>query len=174
MSLYSELLFDMNALSYLDKLVILPQALGCVERPLTSDLIRYKEMSHEHSRPRWEEAERCGMMSLELSEEEMAEVVQCMLENKGLSLYDAGMIFLCRKTGFPLFTEDKKMISVMERLCLPRVSLVSFVEALGNAGVLSGHELVEICERICAELLPKRYDAECEQICQRFLIAEED
>ena len=37
MSLYSELLFDMNALSYLDKLVILPQGLGCVERPLTSD-----------------------------------------------------------------------------------------------------------------------------------------
>ena len=66
------------------------------------------------------------------------------------------------------------MISVMERLCLPRVSLVSFVEALGNAGVLSGRELVEICERICAELLPKRYDSECERICKRFMIAEED
>ena len=174
MSLYSELLFDMNALSYLDKLVILPQALGCIERPLTSDLIRYKEMSHENSRPRWEEAERCGMMSLELSEEEMAEVVQCMLENKGLSLYDAGMIFLCQKTGFPLFTEDKKMMSVMKQLSLPHISLVSFVETLGDAGLLSGEKVAEICKRICAELLPKRYDSECERICERFMIAEED
>ena len=174
MRLYSEVLFDMNALSYLDRLGIISQSVSCVERPLTSDLIRHKEMSHENSRPRWEEVERCGMMSLPLAEDEMFDVLCCMQENKGLSLYDAGMIFLCQKTGFPLFTEDKKMISVMERLCLPRVSLVSFVEALGNAGVLSGRELVEICERICAELLPKRYDAECEQICQRFLIAEED
>ena len=174
MSLYSDLLFDMNALSYLDKLVILPQALGCVERPLTSDLIRYKEMSHENSRPRWEEAERCGMLSLELSEAEMAEVVRCMLENKGLSLYDAGMIFLCQKTGYPMLTEDKKMCSVMEKLGLPHVSLVSFVERLGEAGVLSRTQVVEICERICVELLPKRYDAECRRICGRFVVAEED
>ena len=174
MSLYSELLFDMNALSYLDRLGIISQSVSCVERPLTSDLIRHKEMSHENSRPRWEEVERCGMMSLPLAEDEMFDVLCCMQENKGLSLYDAGMIVLCQKTGFPLFTEDRKMISVMERLCLPRVSLVSFVEALGNAGVLSADKVAEICERICAELLPKRYDAECERICQRFMIAEED
>lgn len=174
MSLYSELLFDMNALSYLDKLAILSPALGCVERPLTSDLIRYKEMSHENSRPRWEEAERCGMLSLALSETEMSEVVRCMLENKGLSLYDAGMIFLCQKTGYPMLTEDKKMCSVMEKLGLSHVSLVSFIERLGEAGVLSGTQVVEICERICVELLPKRYDAECERICERFVVAEED
>ena len=174
MSLYSELLFDMNALSYLDKLVILPQALGCVERPLTSDLIRYKEMSHENSRPRWEEVERCGMMSLPLAEDEMFDVLCCMQENKGLSLYDAGMIVLCQKTGFPLFTEDKKMMSVMKQLSLPHISLVSFVEALGDAGLLSADKVAEICKRICAELLPKRYDVECERICERFMIAEED
>lgn len=174
MRLYSEVLFDMNALSYLDRLGIISQSVSCVERPLTSDLIRHKEMSHEHSRPRWEEVERCGMMSLELSEEEMAEVVQCMQENKGLSLYDAGMIVLCQKTGFPLFTEDKKMMSVMKQLSLPHISLVSFVEALGDAGLLSADKVAEICKRICAELLPKRYDSECERICKRFMIAEED
>ena len=174
MRLYSEVLFDMNALSYLDRLGIISQSVSCVERPLTSDLIRHKEMSHENSRPRWEEVERCGMMSLPLAEDEMFDVLCCMQENKGLSLYDAGMIVLCQKTGFPLFTEDKKMMSVMKQLSLPHISLVSFVEALGDAGLLSADKVAEICKRICAELLPKRYDSECERICERFMIAEED
>ena len=62
MSLPSRLLFDMNALRYLDQLGLLEVCISAIQDPYTLDLIRMQEMR----KPTWEDVVLYGMRSCEL------------------------------------------------------------------------------------------------------------
>lgn len=150
MSLPSRLLFDMNALRYLDQLGLLEVCISAIQDPCTLDLIRMQEMR----KPTWEDVVPYGMRSCELSSEMMTEAVTLMSGSPKLSIYDAGLIVLAKESGFPIVTEDGAMVKVMSRQKVLHVSLPEMVDSLVDAGKISYEEAVPVFRRISTELLP--------------------
>lgn len=150
MSLFPRLLFDMNALRYLDQLRLLKVCVGAVAEPCTLDLIRFTEMKN----PVWEDVKPYGMQSCELTPEMMAEAVAVMGVSPKLSICDAGLIVLAKEYNIPVFTEDMAMVKVMSRQKVLHVSLPEMVDSLVDAGKISYEEGVSAFRRISTELLP--------------------
>lgn len=150
MSLPSRLLFDMNALRYLDQLRLLEVCISAVQVPCTLDLIRKQEMRS----PTWGDVVLYGMQSLELTSEMMAEAYALIGGFPKLSICDAGLIVLAKEYGIPIFTEDRAMVKMMGRQKVLHVSLPEMVDSLVDAGKISYEDAVPMFQRISTELLP--------------------
>lgn len=150
MSLFPRLLFDMNALRYLDQLGLLEVCIRAVAEPCTLDLIRFMEMKN----PVWADVEPHGMRSLELTSRMMAEAYALIGGFPKLSICDAGLIVLAKEYGIPIFTEDTAMIKMMSRQNVLHVSLPEIIDSLAVAGKISYEEAVPLVRRVSTELLP--------------------
>lgn len=150
MSLPSRLLFDMNALRYLDQLGLLEVCISAIQDPYTLDLIRMQEMR----KPTWEDVVLYGMRSCELSSEMMTEAVTLMSGSPKLSICDAGLIVLAKESGLPIVTEDGAMVKVMSRQKVLHVSVPEMVDLLVGAEIISREVAVGLFQRLSAELLP--------------------
>ena len=150
MSLYPRLLFDMNALRYLDQLELLEVCVEAVAKPRTLDLIRFKEMKN----PVWEDVEPYGMQSCALTPEMMAEADAMTKVSPKLSICDAGLIVLAKEYNIPVFTEDMAMVKVMNHQKVQHVSLPEMVDSLVDAKKISYEKAGPVFQRIFTELLP--------------------
>ena len=154
MSLFNQVLLDMNALTYFLELSLQEEFFGNVGESFTLDLIKVAEMK----RPSWEEMTRYGLQTMELSGTQMSDAISLMTKRKGLSICDAGMLILCRDTGIPLITEDKKMISEMEREGWQRVSIPDVVGMMMQEGIISHERACRIFDLLNSTILKKRYN----------------
>lgn len=164
MSIFSHLIFDTNAFRYLDELDLLDVCLEAVESPLTLDMIRDIELK----KPCWEDVACHGVAVLSLDGKMMAEAVSCMSKCRGLSIYDAGLIVLGQCFGYPVFTEDRKMIRELSFKKVRHVSLPEVIEGLVFEGYLSPEGGADAAEVISSQLLPGRYDKECAYLREKF------
>lgn len=164
MTLPDKLLFDMNALRYLDQLGILAPCISMIKNPYTLDLIKEKEMKN----PSWEEVEKGGMKTLGLSGKQMLEAEELRSGHKKLSIYDAGIIILAVKKKYPLFTEDRKMITEMKRLGVRHVCLPEMIDYLYQHDIISLAEAHKFIEMTQSTLLPKRYEGLCADLLQKY------
>ena len=165
MSIFCNLIFDANVLTYLYELGLLETCVKAVEHPFTLDLIRDVELK----RMPWADVVRREVGVLSLDEKMMGDAVSYMSDCRGLSFYDAGLIVLGKCFGFPVFTEDKKMIRELLRLGLKHVSLLEVVEALVSAKCISCGVGVDSVDAIASKLLPGRYNKECGCLRKSFL-----
>lgn len=160
----SKLLFDMNVLRYLDQLGILTQCISMIKNPYTLDLIKEKEMMN----PSWEDVEKGGMKTLGLSGKQMLEAEELRGGHKKLSIYDAGIIILAAKKNYPLFTEDRKMITEMERLGIRHICLPEMIDLMYQNGIISKDEAHQFIEMTQSTLLQKRYDEYCVELLEKY------
>jgi len=154
MSLFNQVLLDMNGLTYFLDLSIQEEFFGNAGESFTLDLIKETEMK----RPSWEEMTRYGLQTMSLSDTQMSDAISLMTKRKGLSICDAGMLILCRDTGIPLITEDKKMISEMEREGWQRIPLPDVVGMMMQKGIISRERACHIFAQLDSTLLKKRYN----------------
>ena len=154
MSLFNQVLLDMNGLTYFLDLSIQEEFFGNAGESFTLDLIKVAEMK----RPSWDEMSGYGLQTMELSGTQMSDAISLMTKRKGLSICDAGMLILCRDTGIPLITEDKKMISEMEREGWQRVSIPDVVGMMMQEGIISHERACRIFDQLDSKLLKKRYN----------------
>ena len=154
LSLYPTLLFDVNVLIYLYNLGVHKIVLGSVTQSYTGDMLQYQEMQ---SVP-WGVFANCGMKALGVTGEQMKEVYGLTREHTSLSLYDAEMLVLAKYMGYPLTTEDRKMIRIMGEMGLCHISLPDLIDQLAMQGVISPSFALVLFRKISVEFLPKRYD----------------
>lgn len=154
MSLFEQILVDMNGLTYFLELSLQEEFFGNVGESFTLDLIKESEMK----RPSWDEVAGYGLQTMELSGTQMLDATSLMRKRKGLSIYDVGLLILCRDTGLPLITEDKKMISEMEREGWQRVPIPDIVGMMMKEGIISHEKACHIFDLLDSTLLKKRYD----------------
>ncbi|ABN07764.1 hypothetical protein Mlab_1602 [Methanocorpusculum labreanum Z] len=159
MSLFNQVLLDMNGLTYFLDLSIQEEFFGNVGESFTLDLIKETEMK----RPSWEEMAGYGLQTMSLSGTQMSDAASLMRKRRGLSIYDAGLLILCRDTGIPLITEDKKMISEMEREGWQRIPLPDVVGMMMQEGIISHKRACRIFDQLGSTFLKKRYD------CKKYL-----
>ena len=160
----SKLLFDMNALRYLDQLGILTPCISMIKNPYTLDLIKEKEMRN----PSWEEVEKGGMKTLGLSGKQIQEAEELRGGHKKLSIYDAGIIILAVRKKCPLFTEDRKMIAEMKRLGVRHVCLPEMIDLMFQNEIISKEEAYQFIEVTQSTLLQKRYDETCAKLLEKY------
>jgi len=154
MSLFKQILVDMNGLTYFLDLSLQTEFFGNVGESFTLDLIKETEMM----RPSWGEMAGYGLQTMSLSGMQMSDVISLMTKRRGLSIYDAGILILCRDTGIPLITEDKKMIAEMEREGWQRVSIPDVVGMMMQEGIISHERACRIFDLLDSTLLKKRYN----------------
>ena len=167
MSIFSHLIFDANALTYLYRLELLETCLSAVEHPVTLDLVYAEELE----RMPWADVIKNRIDILPLDETMMGKAISCRYERKGLTLNDAGLIILGQSSGYPVFTEDKKMIRELSRFGVTHVSLPEVIEALVATEYISSEKGLRAVEKIASEILPGRYIAECKRLRERFSIS---
>jgi len=163
-SIFHSLLIDTNAFRYLDDLGFLDICLDAIENPLTLDLIRDIELQ----KPCWKDVACHGVGVLGLDGKMMAAANAYMSKCKGLSIYDSGLIILGQVYGYPVFTEDKKMIRELSLLKVKHVSLLEVIDALVSNDYISCDEGIAAVDKISSELLSGRYDDECARLHTRF------
>lgn len=154
MSLFNQVLVDMNGLTYFLDLSLQEEFFGNVGESFTLDLIKETEMK----RPSWDEMAGYGLQTMELSGTQMSDAISLMTKRRGLSIFDAGLLILCRDTGLPLITEDKKMISEMEREGWQRVSIPDIVGMMMKEGIISHERACRIFDLLDSTILKKRYN----------------
>ncbi len=154
MSLFEQILVDMNGLTYFLELSLQEEFFGNVGESFTLDLIKEIEMK----RPSWDEVAGYGLQTMELSGTQMSDAISLKAKRRGLSIYDAGLLILCRDTGLPLITEDKKMISEMEREGWQRVPIPDIVGMMMKEGIISHEKACHIFDLLDSTILKKRYN----------------
>ncbi|MDO9522229.1 MAG: hypothetical protein Q7J08_00755 [Methanocorpusculum sp.] len=154
MSLFDQVLVDMNGLTYFLDLSLQEEFFGNVGKSFTLDLIKEIEMK----RPSWDEVAGHGLETMVLSDTQMSDAISLMTKRKGLGICDAGLLILCRDTGLPLITEDKKMISEMEREGWQRVPIPDVVGMMMKEGIISHEKACHIFDLLDSTILKKRYD----------------
>lgn len=164
MSIFSSLIFDANALTYLYRLGLLETCLSAVEYPVTLDIVYVEELE----RMPFADVMKTRIDLLPLDEKMMGKAISCRYEHKGLTLNDAGLIILGQSFGYPVFTEDKKMIQELARFEVTHVSLLEVIEALVSAGYITCEKGLHAVEKIASEILPGRYTADCKRLRERF------
>jgi len=163
-SIFQCLLIDTNAFKYLDELGLLDICLEAIEKPLTLDLIRDIELQ----KPCWKEVACHGVGVLGLDEKMMSNAQLMISKCRGLSIYDAGLIILGQVYGYPVFTEDKKMIRELSLLKVKHVSLLEVVDALVSNAYISCEDGIAAVDKISSELLSGRYGNESSRIRRHF------
>jgi len=164
-SIFHCLLIDTNAFKYLDDLGLLDICLEAIKKPLTLDLIRDIELQ----KPCWKDVAYHGVDVLCLDEKMMCNAQLMISKYRGLSIYDAGLIILGQVYGYPVFTEDKKMIRELSHLKVKHVSLLEVVEGLVSNAYISCEDGIVAVDKISSELLSGRYDDECLRLRTLFL-----